>query len=267
MQDNASDSRRNPRRDLRGRGAGNSPVGQSKNRPDLRPERRADALDVYGTAGIIQNTWRELIRGLRARRRGADPRERVQRKQDATAIVGLELDPSHIAAAEVDGNGSISVKRGAVAPIRPGVLRDGEVADPQALSEALRALFAEHELPNRVRLGVANQRIVVRTLDLPLLVDDTALAAAVNVEAPDHIPMPMDEAVLDWQSLGRVETAAGPRTRVVVVAVRREMVELVRAVATPRGLARGDRPVGVRHGARAGANRRTAQCSTSASAD
>ena len=38
--------------------------------------------------------------------------------------------------------------------------------------------------------------------------------------------MPMDEAVIDWQSLGTVQTADGqPRTRVVVVAVRREMVD------------------------------------------
>jgi type IV pilus assembly protein PilM len=159
-----------------------------------------------------------------------------KRKQRATPVVGLELDPSHIAAAEAAENGSISVKRGAVAPLRAGVLRDGEVADPQALSEALRTLFAEHELPNRVRLGIANQRIVVRTLDLPALDDARSLGAAVKVEAPDHIPMPMDEAVLDWQSLGPVETAAGARTRVVVVAVRREMIDRLVGAAREAGL-------------------------------
>jgi type IV pilus assembly protein PilM len=153
------------------------------------------------------------------------------------AVVGLDLDPGHIAAAEVTANGSLSLKRGAVAPLRPGVLRDGEVADPQALVEALKALFAEHELPTRVRLGIANQRIVVRTLDLPPLEDHKALAAAVKVQAPDHIPMPMDEAVLDWQSLGTVQTAAGqPRTRVVVVAVRREMVDRLVAASREAGL-------------------------------
>ena len=58
--------------------------------------------------------------------------------------------------------------KGAVAQLRPGILRDGEVADAPALSDELRTLFAEHDLGTRVRLGVANQRIVVRTLDLPL---------------------------------------------------------------------------------------------------
>jgi type IV pilus assembly protein PilM len=146
-------------------------------------------------------------------------------KAAATSVVGLDIDPGHLAAAEVHVNGSISVTRGAVAKLRPGVLRDGELADGPALTEALKALWAEHKLPVRVRVGIANQRIVVRTLDLPPLTDEKAIASAVKVEAPDHIPMPIDEAVLDHRSLGVVETAGGPRTRVVVVAVRREMVE------------------------------------------
>ena len=57
--------------------------------------------------------------------------------------------------------------RGAVAPLRPGILRDGEVADaagpragPQGPLRRARASQA------RARSGIANQRIVVRTLDL-----------------------------------------------------------------------------------------------------
>ena len=160
-----------------------------------------------------------------------------KRSSSQAAIVGLDLDPGHIAAAEVTVNGSVSLKRGAVAPLRPGILRDGEVADVPALAEALKTFFAENELPSRVRLGIANQRIVVRTLDLPPLEDEKALGAAVKIQAPDHIPMPMDEAVVDWQSLGTVTTPAGQeRTRVVVVAVRREMVDKLMGATREAGL-------------------------------
>ena len=149
-----------------------------------------------------------------------------KRSSSQAAIVGLDLDPGHIAAAEVTANGSVSLKRGAVAPLRPGILRDGEVADVPALAEALKTFFAEHGLSTRVRLGIANQRIVVRTLDLPPLEDEKALAAAVKVQAPDHIPMPMDEAVARLPvARHRAELRGAARTRVVVVAVRREMVE------------------------------------------
>ena len=150
--------------------------------------------------------------------------------------VGLDLDPGHIAAAEVSVNGSITLTRGAVANLRPGILRDGEVTDAPALTEALKAFFADNGLSNRVRLGVANQRIVVRTLDLPPLEDPKALAAAVRAEAPDHIPMPMDEAILDFQPLGLVETAGGPRMRVVIVAVRREMIDRLVTATRDAGL-------------------------------
>ena len=159
-----------------------------------------------------------------------------KRSSKQAAIVGLDLDPGHLAAAEVSVNGSLSLTRGAVAPLQPGVLRDGEVADVAALAGTLKTMFAEHGLPTRVRIGITNQRIVARTLDLPPLNDDKALAAAVAVQAPDHIPMPMDEAVVDWQPLGSVETAGGPRTRVVVVAVRREMIDKLVAAAREAGL-------------------------------
>jgi type IV pilus assembly protein PilM len=158
-----------------------------------------------------------------------------RRRQERT-VVGLELDPSHIAAAEVHVNGQVTVRKGAVADLRPGVLRDGEVVDPAALAEGLRALFSEHDLGTRVRVGVANQRIVVRTLDLPLVSDVAALDAAVRAGAPDHIPVPMDEAVLDFQPLGTVETPAGPRTRVVIVAVRRDTIDRLVAATSEAGL-------------------------------
>ena len=178
-------------------------------------------------------------RPLKRARARADTSPVLKRNRSSkkTAIVGLELDPSHVAAAEVSDSGALTVTRGAVAPLRPGVIRDGEVADPEALTEALKALFAEHGFSRRVRLGVSNQRIVVRALDLPPLDDPKALAAAVGAEAPDHIPMPMDEAVVDFQSLGRITSAQGQeRSRVVVVAVRREMIDRVVGAARDAGL-------------------------------
>jgi type IV pilus assembly protein PilM len=158
------------------------------------------------------------------------------RRRREKTIVGLEMDPSHLAAAQVEVNGKISVTKGAVVDLRPGIVRDGEVADPLALTEELRKLFADAELPSEVRIGIANQRIVVRTLDVPPVDDPKLLEELVRSEAPDHIPVPMDEAILDFQSLGRVETPAGPRTRVVIVAVRREMIDRMVAAAREAGL-------------------------------
>jgi len=157
-------------------------------------------------------------------------------RKNNNSVVGLDLDPSHIAAAEVSVNGHIAITRGAVAELRPGVLRDGEVTDAPALAEALKSFFAENELPKRVRLGVANQRIVVRSLDLPPLEDPKRLDEAVRAAAPDHIPMPMDEAILDYVPLGQVQTLSGPRMRVVIVAARRELIDRIVGAAKDAGL-------------------------------
>ena len=118
-----------------------------------------------------------------------------KKRSPKTSVVGLELDPGHLAAAEVSVNGKITLTRGAVAELRPGIIREGEVADPIALAEALKALFAENELPKRVRLGIAHQRIVVRTLDLDAVVDDLAVADDAGSQLGDRAAGQGDVAV------------------------------------------------------------------------
>jgi type IV pilus assembly protein PilM len=151
-------------------------------------------------------------------------------------VVGLEVEPTRLAAAEATVNGRVAVERAAVAPLAPGLVRDGEVTDADGLAGAMKAFFSEHKLRKRVRLGVANQRIVVRIVDLPPLEPGRELDAAVRFQAQEHLPMSLDQAVLDYQPLGRVETEQGERTRVVLVAARRDMIERLLAAVRGAGL-------------------------------
>jgi len=153
------------------------------------------------------------------------------------SFVGLEIEPSAVHAASVTVNGTLSVKVAAFAPLETGVVRDGEVTDVEALSEVLRTLWAENkDLPKRVRIGIANQKIVVRVLELPPISDPKQLEAAVRFQAQDQIPMPLDSAVLDFQALDVIDTPDGPRQRVVLVAARRDMVDRVLLAARNAGL-------------------------------
>jgi type IV pilus assembly protein PilM len=156
-------------------------------------------------------------------------------------VVGLDIQPGYIAAVQAHVNGGIVVQRAAGAPLAPDAVREGEVFDEAALGEALRELFSDGSLPRRVRIGLANQRTVLRTLELPPVTDRKELAAAVRFQAEDQVPMPLAGAVLDFHSLGTFDTPSGPRQRVIVVAAQREMVErLLRAVRSA-----GLRPEGV----------------------
>src|SRR3954471_11125023 len=155
----------------------------------------------------------------------------------ATNIVGLEIEPSAVHAAAVTVNGRVSVKTAAVVPLETGIVRDGEVNDVDALADALRSLYRENKgLDKKVRIGIANQKIVVRVLELPVLDDPKELEAAVRFQAQDQIPMPLDSAVLDFQPLDIVETEGGPRQRVLIVAARRDMIERVLGAAKAAGL-------------------------------
>jgi type IV pilus assembly protein PilM len=146
-------------------------------------------------------------------------------------LVGLDIQPGYVAAVQAHVNGGIVVERAAGAPLAPDAVREGEVLDERTLGEALQELFRESALGRRVRIGLANQRTVLRTLELPPVTDRKELAAAVRFQAEDQVPMPLASAVLDFHSLGIFDTPAGPRQRVIVVAAQREMVDrLLRAV-------------------------------------
>jgi type IV pilus assembly protein PilM len=150
----------------------------------------------------------------------------LTRQKKTDGLVGLDIEAGSIAAAEIQSNGSARVKAAAIEPLAAGAFHEGEVGDPDGLAEALKSLFARHKLSKRVRLGIANQRLVVRTLRLPAIEDPKEMAAAVRFQAQEQIPMPLDQAVLEHQVVGGVPAAEGstPQVDVVVVAARRDMV-------------------------------------------
>jgi type IV pilus assembly protein PilM len=147
------------------------------------------------------------------------------RKGDS-ALVGLEIEAGSIAAAEVRTNGQSQVSAVAIQPLPPDAFDDGEVVAPDTVAEALRSLFSAHNLSKRVRLGIANQRVVVRTIRLPAIEDPSELDAAVRFTAQEQIAMPLEQAVIDHRVIGGVAAIDGapPQVDVMVVAARRDMI-------------------------------------------
>jgi type IV pilus assembly protein PilM len=162
-------------------------------------------------------------------------------RRSGADIVGLDIQPGHVAAVQARVNGAVVVKHGAGAPLPADTVREGEVLDEGVLSEALRDLFSDSRLSRRVRLGVANQRTVLRTLELPPVTDRKEIAAAVRFMAQDQVPMPLSNAVLDFHPLGIFDTPDGPRQRVVLVAAQRDMIQRLLDAVRNAGL----RPEGI----------------------
>src|SRR3954447_8867130 len=161
------------------------------------------------------------------------------RKNNSDGHVGLDIDGGYIAVAQVSGG---AVQHATSRELEPGIVVDGEVADPARLTEPLKDLFKDQGLPRRVNLGVANQQIVVRHIELPHIADEREREAAIRFQTAETVAMPLEEAVIDHQLVGEIEAEDGKkRSRVLVVAARRSMVDQL--VAAVRGA--GLRPEGV----------------------
>lgn len=154
------------------------------------------------------------------------------------SVVGLDIEPGFVAATEFTTGGSPTLVRAATTSIGPGLFHEGEVVDVDGLSERLKAFFRENELPKRVRLGVASQKIAVRVIELPRIENEQELEAAVRFQAQEELPMPLEQAVLDHRVLERINGGDGEagRMRVLVVGARRDSVEHLLAAARGAGL-------------------------------
>ena len=159
--------------------------------------------------------------------------------RSARTSVGLDLDGTYASAVAISGG---VIQQAASAEMPGGLLRDGEVEDVQGMSQFLRDFMKQHNFAKNVWLGVANQQIAVRSLDIPSIEDPQERSAAVRFQASEAVAMPLDEAILDYQVISQATSAegAGPM-RVIVVAAREPMI--LRLVDAVRGA--GLRPEGI----------------------
>ena len=160
-----------------------------------------------------------------------------------STVVALDIGSSAIAGVELKvGRDRVSLSKASVEPISAGLVHDGEILQPDELSDELKRFWKHAKFSGKkVRLGVANQRVVVRVIDLPVMDDDADRAAAVEFEAGEHIPIPPDQSVVDFQPIMRYQGEEGERERLVVVAAHREMVDQLVSVVKRAGL----QPVGI----------------------
>ncbi|MGH3002213.1 MAG: type IV pilus assembly protein PilM [Gaiellaceae bacterium] len=154
------------------------------------------------------------------------------------SIVGLEVGATSLKAAQVVNNGGKKLVRIASSPLANGIVDGGEVRDPSALADALRAFFAEHDLPQRgVRLGLANSRIGVRTIEISGIDDELQLENAIGFRAHEMLAVPLDEAVIDYQVLGEEVDEDGAVTRkILLIVAYRDSIDRYLAATDAAGI-------------------------------
>jgi type IV pilus assembly protein PilM len=150
----------------------------------------------------------------------------------AKTRIGLDIGSTAVRAAELTEGSPPSVVRAAQVPLPAGAVENGEVKDVEAVSEALRELWSRGGFKSKkVWMGVGNQRVVVREISLPWL-PEKELRQSLGFQVQEFIPMPVDEAVLDYHAIEETEEQGRRMLRVLLVAAQRTMVDALVSAAT-----------------------------------
>ncbi|MEM9037707.1 MAG: type IV pilus assembly protein PilM [Actinomycetota bacterium] len=147
--------------------------------------------------------------------------------------VGLDVGTHAVRAAElsIGRDGIPTLERFGQVALPPGAVVAGEVAEPSLVTQALKRLWREVGFSTKkVIVGVGNQRVVVRPDTLPEM-DDDELRQAIEFKADELIPIPLEDAVLDFQELERDVVDNEAVVQVLVVAAQRDMIgSLIEAI-------------------------------------
>jgi len=147
-------------------------------------------------------------------------------------VIGLDIGTTHVRAVEIEfgsggpsGHGTPEVVKFGQVELPSGAVRDGEVAEPQTVASALRQLWGGAKFSHKdVVIGVGNQRVLVRDLDLPAM-PLPQLRASLPFQVQDLIPVAVEDALLDYFPTGTANGPHGPVYRGLLVAATKETVK------------------------------------------
>ena len=120
----------------------------------------------------------------------------------ARRLIGLDIGTNAVTIAEVTAGNPPRLDMFAQVALPRDAMREGEVADGAAVTDAVARLRTEVGLKKvPVRVGIASPRVVVRQVEMPVMTRDE-LKSALQFQAADLIPIPIEDAVLDFAILG-----------------------------------------------------------------
>lgn len=147
-------------------------------------------------------------------------------KFNKKGAVGLQLETGVIRAVELTGTlRSAALVKADQIEIPEEAIVEGVIEDVEAVAEALKELWARSRISSReVVLGVSNQGVLMRLADLPKI-ELSKLDKMLRFQAGDYFPIPITEMVLDFAVVGEKQGETGPQLEVLMVAVRRDMLD------------------------------------------
>jgi len=151
----------------------------------------------------------------------------------ARNIVGVDISSGEIRAVEVRDAASAKpfvVKYSSI-PLPEGAVLRGEVVEVATVVTALRQLWSSGGFSSKdVVLGIGNHRVLARDLTVPKMSIER-IRESLPFQVQDLLPVPVEQALLDFYPVSESNTEQGPVVNGLLVAAVKESVDTnVRAV-------------------------------------
>src|SRR5512140_321295 len=156
----------------------------------------------------------------------------------APSLVGVDISSMSIKMVELSdvGKGNYRLERYTVEPLPKDVVSDGNIANLDQVSDALKRAWKRLGSRNRnLALALPAAMVITKKIIVPAGQRDEDLELTVEAEANQYIPFALDEVNLDFQVLGPAPNNV-EESEVLIAASRKEKVEDRVAVAEAAGL-------------------------------
>jgi len=139
-------------------------------------------------------------------------------------LVGLDIGSRTLKLAEIiDTKAGSTLKNFSTINIEPGLIEEGSVRDPEAVSGHIRELFKSNKLKDKnVAISIGGYSVIVKKINVQTMTENE-LHETIHFEAEQYIPFDISEVNLDFQILGESEHNPN-QMNVLLVAAKKEMI-------------------------------------------
>ena len=159
-------------------------------------------------------------------------------KTKSPSLIGVDIASTSIKLIELSqtGKGMFRLERYAIEPLPKDVVTDGNIANLDQVSDALKRGWKRLGSRNRnIAMSLPAAMVITKKIIVPAGQKEEELELTVEAEANQYIPFALDEVNLDFQILGPAPNNPD-EVEVLIAASRKEKVEDRVAIADTAGL-------------------------------
>jgi len=156
----------------------------------------------------------------------------------AGGVVGVDIGSSFLRAVEIDDatKARPTLLRAHEVPLPEGSVKRGEILEVHTVASAFKRLWSAGGFRSKdVALGIGGQSVIVRDLAVPRM-PLAQIKESLPFQVQDLLPVPVNDAVLDYYPIGEGQNESGPVVNGLLVAAFKQAVTVNVTAATLAGL-------------------------------